>query len=334
MQAMGFVPMFLHPDPKRALVMCFGTGNTLGTVARFPGVTVDGVEIDRNVVSMAHWFSRWNHGAINQDNVHLTYQDARGFIRWTDEMYDVITLEPMSPVQAGVNNLYSKEFYEQSRQRLNPGGLMMQWLPLHLVGPEDARAIVKTFQSVFPHTSVWNSYLTRIVLLVGSDEPQVLDKSRFEELMKNKEVQEMAEQIGILNFVDMMDFYLTDGKALAPLLENASVITDNRPLLEHSPATLVPPLKRETDESFLNILQYRIGQFPPLKGGEMQLMMSFQRNYEKRTAQRISIFSQRYRGPGAEAFARKNDRAGLEQVQIFLETHKGPFIQLSDSGWK
>jgi spermidine synthase len=334
MQAMGFVPMFLHPDPKRALVMCFGTGNTLGTVARFPGVTVDGVEIDRNVTSMAHWFSRWNHDAINRDNVHLTYQDARGFIRWTDEMYDVITLEPMSPVQAGVNNLYSKEFYEQSRQRLNPGGLMMQWLPLHLVGTEDARAIVKTFQSVFPHTSVWNSYLTRIVLLVGSDEPQVLDKFRFEQLMKNKAMQEMAEQIGIFNFLDLMDFYLTDGKALAPWVDRASVITDDRPLLEHSPATLVPPLKRETDESFLNLLQYRIGQLPSTRGIRPEENDYFKRNYEIRTAQRISIFSQRYRGPGAEAFARKNYRAGLEQVQIFLETHEGLFIQLSGSGWK
>ena len=334
MQAMGFVPMILHPDPKRALVMCFGTGNTLGTVSRFPGVTVDGVEIDRNVVSMAHWFSRWNHDAINRDNVRLTYQDARGFIRWTDDRYDVITLEPMSPVQAGVNNLYSKEFYEQSRRRLNPGGLMMQWLPLHLVGPADARAIVKTFQTVFPHTSVWNSYLTRIVLLVGSDEPQVLDQSHFEKLMKNEAVQEMAGQIGIFNFLDMMDFYLTDGKPLAPLLKRASVITDNRPLLEHSPATLVPPLKRETDESFLNLLRYRIGQFPPTKGIEPREISYFQENYEMRTAQRVSIFSQRYRGPGAEAFARKNYRAGLEQVQTFLEGYEGPFIQLSDSGWE
>jgi spermidine synthase len=334
MQAMGFVPMILHPDPKRALVMCFGTGNTLGTVSRFPGVTVDGVEIDRNVVSMAHWFSQWNHDAINRDNVRLTYQDARGFIRWTDNLYDVITLEPMSPVQAGVNNLYSKEFYEQSRQHLNPGGLMMQWLPLHLVGPEDARSIIKTFQSVFPYTSVWNSYLTRIVLLVGSDKPQALDQDRFDELMKIKEVKKMAEQIGIFSFVDMMDFYLTDGKPLTPLLKDTAIITDNYPLLEHSSATLVPPLKRETDESFLNLLRFRLGQSPPLKGGEMQSRMHLQRSYEVRTAQRISIFAQRYRGPGVEAFAQKNYRAGLEQVQIYLEGHKGPFIQLSDSGWK
>jgi len=334
MQAMGFVPMILHPDPKRALVMCFGTGNTLGTVARFPGVTVDGVEIDRNVTSMAHWFSRWNHDVLGRNNVHLTFQDARGFIRWTDQTYDVITLEPMSPVQAGVNNLYSREFYEHSRKRLKPGGLMMQWLPLHLVGPEDARAIVKTFQSVFPHISVWNSYLTRIVLLVGSEEPQTLDHARFAEAMQHKEVREMGEQIGIFSFLDFMDFYLSDGKALGPLMDHAPIITDDRPLLEHSPATLVPPLKRETDEAFLNLLRFRMGSFPPAKELSPEEIDYLQRNYEIRTAQRLSVFAQRYRGPGAEAFARKNYRAALEQVQMFLDTHQEPFIQLSDSGWK
>lgn len=334
MQAMGFVPMMLHPDPKRALVMCFGTGNTLGTVARFDGVQVDGVEIDRNVTSMAHWFSRWNHDVLERNNVHLTFQDARGFIRWTDQTYDVITLEPMSPVQAGVNNLYSKEFYEQSRQRLNPGGLMMQWLPLHLVGPEDARAIVKTFQEVFPHTSVWNSFLTRIVLLVGSNEPQVLDKAQFDRTLQQPAVREMARQIGIQSFEDYLDFYLADGKLVARLVESAPVITDNRPLLEHSPATLVPPLKRDTDETFLNLLRFRVGQFPATRGIPPETLPLYQRSYAMRTAQRLSIFAQRYRGPGAEQFAAKDYNAGLEQVQTFLESHENPLIHLSDTGWK
>ena len=184
MQAMGFVPMALHPNPKRALVICFGTGNTLGTVSLFPGVQVDGVEIDRNVLSFAKWFSKWNHDVLNRPNTRIVVQDGRTFTRWTESSYDVITLEPMSPVQAGVVNLYSKEFYEQALERLNPDGLMMQWLPLHLVGPDDAKAIIKTFQEVFPHTSVWNSFLTRIVLLVGSRKPVELDQQRFDRLIE------------------------------------------------------------------------------------------------------------------------------------------------------
>ncbi|MBT4899885.1 MAG: fused MFS/spermidine synthase, partial [Nitrospina sp.] len=62
MQAMGFVPMALHPAPqKRVLVIGFGTGNTMGTASLFPGAEVHGVEIDKNVLAFSKWFSTWNH---------------------------------------------------------------------------------------------------------------------------------------------------------------------------------------------------------------------------------------------------------------------------------
>ncbi|SVE64264.1 uncharacterized protein METZ01_LOCUS517118, partial [marine metagenome] len=196
MQAMGFVPMALHSDPKQALVICFGTGNTTGTVSLFPKIEVDGVEIDKNVLTLAHRFSKWNQNVLKKPNVHMHIQDGRTFMRWTKKKYDVITLEPMSPIQAGTVNLYSREFYQLASSRLNKNGLMMQWLPLHLINSDDARSILKTFQDVFPHTSIWNSFLTRIVLLVGSKEPIVPDKIKFDKLMRVPEVRKAARQIG------------------------------------------------------------------------------------------------------------------------------------------
>jgi len=334
MQAMGFVPMALHPNPKRALVVCFGTGNTLGTVSLFPGVKVDGVEIDRNVLSFAKWFSRWNHDVLEKPNTRIIVQDGRTFTRWTESKYDVITLEPMSPVQAGVVNLYSKEFYEQALDRLNPDGLMMQWLPLHLVGPEDAQAIIKTFQEVYPHTSVWNSFLTRIVLLVGSRQPIRLDKHRFDDLMQVPALKESAGQMGVRSFLDLTDFFITDGERLKPLLEGSPVITDNHPLLEFSPVTLLPPLKWETDESFLNLLRYRANQPPPVTGVSALEKEALQRDFATRTAQRFSVFSRRYHGPGEEAFATRNYPAGMEALRIYLDGKRDTPISLKNAEWK
>ncbi len=334
MQAMGFIPMALHPNPKRALVVCFGTGNTLGTVSLFPGVQVDGVEIDRNVLSFAKWFSKWNHDVLEKPNTRIFVQDGRTFTRWTESSYDVITLEPMSPVQAGVVNLYSKEFYEQALDRLNPGGLMMQWLPLHLVGPDDARSIIKTFQEVFPNTSVWNSFLTRIVLLVGSRQPIRLDSNRFDDLMRVPKLQESAQQMGVTSFLDLTDFFLTDGERLKPYLQGTPVITDDHPLLEFSPVTLLPPLKWETDESFLNLLRYRVDQIPPVTGLSSKGKEGLLRDFEIRTAQRFSVFSRRYQGPGENAFARKNYRAGMEALRIYMNDKKDAPIRLKDAQWK
>ena len=333
MQAMGFVPMALHPGPKRALVICFGTGNTIGTVSQFPGVEVDGVEIDRNVLSMAKWFSRWNHDVLEKPNTRIVIQDGRAFTRWTKNSYDVITLEPMSPVQAGVVNLYSKEFYQQALDRLNPGGVMMQWLPLHLVGTEDAKAIIKTFQEVFPETSVWNSFLTRIVLLVGSRQPVTLDKNRFDGLMQVPELQESARQMGVNSFLDLTDFFITGGRRLKPYLKDAAVITDDRPMLEFSPVTLLPPLKWQTDESFLNLLRYRVDQPPPVTGVSGLEKDELLRDYTIRTAQRFSVFSRRYHGPGEAAFAERNYPAGMEAVRIDLDARKDAPIRLDGAQW-
>ncbi|QPJ63672.1 MAG: spermine synthase [Candidatus Nitronauta litoralis] len=334
MQAMGFVPMMLHPKPKDALVICFGTGNTIGTVASFPEVQVDGVEIDRNVLSMAHWFSEWNGDVRNKSNVNFYIQDGRQFVQWSEKKYDVITLEPMHPAHAGVAHLYSSEFYEQARGRLNPGGIMMQWLPLHLLNSEDSLAVLKTFKQSFPHTTLWNSYLTRIVLLVGSDQPLKLDPQNFLNRMQNPDVGRAGGEIGVRSFLDFLDFYITDADYLNPILEGSSLITDNRPILEHSAVNLLPPFARETDETFLNFLLGRIGKFPNVIGLTSNNKTLLRSEFEKRTAQRLSVFSQRYQGPGTQAFQSKSYSEGLQAVSDFMEKKSGKWIGLSDAGWK
>jgi len=334
MQAMGFIPMVLHPNPKKAMVICFGTGNTTGTVSLFPGVQVDSIEIDRNVLSLAHHFSKWNNDAHNKKSVRIHIQDGRTFTRWTKNKYDVITLEPMSPIQAGTVNLYSREFYQLAANRLKKDGLMMQWLPLHLVGPDDAKSILKTFQEVFPHTSIWNSFLTRIVLLVGSKEEITLDKIRFEELMRLPEIKESAKQIGVNSFLDFTDFFLIDAIKVNSFVENADVITDDLPLLEFSPVTLLPPLKWQVDETFLNYLKYRVGNYPQVSGLVSTEKKRWEKNLRIRTAQRLSVFSQRYHGPGESAFRAKNYSRGLNQIKSYLDKKGDKTIELKDAQWK
>ena len=333
MQAMGFVPMVLHPSPKRVLVIGFGTGNTLGTASMFPEAEVHGVEIDKNVLEFSKWFLKWNHDVLTRPNIKMFIQDGRSFLKWTEFTYDVIIMEPMSPLQAGVVNLYSREFYELALSRLKEDGLLLQWLPLHLVGPEDARSITHTFNGVFPEFSVWNSFLTRIVMLVGSRKPVTLDKEHFEDLMKNLEINEMAREMKVNSFLDFADFYITEGRQLSPYLKGAGEITDDSPLLEFSTVSLLPPLQWETDESFLNLLRPRLEQVPNVRGVSAREQEAFKRNYTIRTAQRFGLFSRRYKGPGEKFFASGNYFAGLEALGIYFESHDSPSIQLRDAQW-
>jgi len=334
MQAMGFVPMAIHPAPKNVLVIGFGTGNTLGIASLFPNANVHGVEINRDVLKFSKWFLDWNHDVLRRPNTKIFVQDGRTFLRWSKTRYDVIILEPMSPLQAGVVNLYSKEFYELALNSLKDNGILVQWLPLHLVGPRDAKSITRTFKNVFPKFSVWNSFLTRIVLLVGSREKVFIDKKLFEKKLENSEIKKVAEEIKVVSFLDFADFFLTDGDHLSDFLESADEISDDKPLLEFSRVSLLPPMKWETDESFLNILRHRVYQKPPVKGLSSTEQDFFDHSFRLRTAQRLGIFSRRYQGPGSELFAAKNYLEGLKAMRIYFKNYKKPLVHLDGGRWQ
>ncbi|MEJ0063205.1 MAG: fused MFS/spermidine synthase [Alphaproteobacteria bacterium] len=164
---MGHLPMLLHPDPKDALVICFGTGQTLNAVRQENPASLDIVDINPRVLKLAHNFPA-NQGVLEDPRVRKIVMDGRAYMRRADKMYDVITLEPMPPNFAGVNALYSREFYQLARKKLRPHGMIAQWVPFHIVGPHYAASIVKTFQEAFPNAIMWLSQPGRTGIILGS----------------------------------------------------------------------------------------------------------------------------------------------------------------------
>ncbi|MEO8797174.1 MAG: fused MFS/spermidine synthase [Polyangiaceae bacterium] len=154
---MGRLPMLLHPDPKNALVICFGTGQTSNAVRREGIASLDIVDISQAVFDMAPYFPK-NEAVLNDPRVTHHRSDGRTWLRRAStnpKLYDVITLEPMPPTFAGVNALYSREFYQLMLSRLNPGGIAAQWLPFHLVDVYRATSIAATFRESFPDSILW-----------------------------------------------------------------------------------------------------------------------------------------------------------------------------------
>lgn len=169
MDWMGSLPVLLHEDPKEALVICFGTGQTANAV-RNEGVTQTTiVDINPAVFHIARHFPD-NDQVLQDPTVTKVVMDGRAFLRRTQRQFDIITLEPMPPNHAGVNALYSREFYELARQRLGQRGVVAQWLPAHLVSEPHARAIAKTFQDVFPNAALWIDPSDRNGILLGTND--------------------------------------------------------------------------------------------------------------------------------------------------------------------
>ena len=144
MEWMGRLPMIAHPNPKNALVICFGTGQTANAVRLEGPEQLDIVELSDSVLQAAHLF-RTNNNVLDDQRVREIVMDGRAWLRRSDKKYDVVTLEPMPPFFAGSNALYSQEFYELIDSRLNGGGMVAQWMPLHLLTPYYAASVANSF---------------------------------------------------------------------------------------------------------------------------------------------------------------------------------------------
>jgi len=87
--------------------------------------------------------------------LQITIEDGRNYLMRSDEQFEIITADATHPVNSSSWALFTREFYELVHQRLASDGVFVQWLPFHDLSSQDFRDIIKTFQSVFPHTSLW-----------------------------------------------------------------------------------------------------------------------------------------------------------------------------------
>jgi spermidine synthase len=225
---MGRLPMLLHPDPQRALVICFGTGQTANAVRLERPDSLDIVELDPAVLRAAHLFDA-NHAVLEDPHVHPHVMDGRAWLRRTDHVYDVITLEPMPPNFAGVNSLYSEEFYRLAAARLAPGGVVAQWVPFHLLSVHDAVAIAATFHAVFPDSLLWIDPSDHTGIVVGRQgTPTATFAASWPGLAR-------AGITRDLNDAAIESSVALAGAAMTTYARSGEVITDDNQLLSYGP---------------------------------------------------------------------------------------------------
>ncbi len=223
---MGSLPMLLHPAPKTGLVICFGTGQTANAVRQEGIQQLDIVDISQAVFDMAGHFPP-NEDVLHAPGVVPITMDGRAWLRRTDRKYDIITLEPMPPTFAGVNALYCREFYQLMTERLNPGGIVAQWLPFHLVDQRGARAIAATFQTVFPDSILWAHPQCKTGILLGrfqgGEPPLASAWHRLEKEIKGRTLrpQEITQAVWL------------DRAGMQRYAQNGEVITDDNQLLAY-----------------------------------------------------------------------------------------------------
>jgi len=260
----GYLPMFFQKSPQSVLVIGQGSGITLGAVEQFPAVKdIDLVEISTAVIEGSRFFGPFNHHALDDDRLTTILEDGRNHVALSDKKYDVIISEPSNPWISGVGALFTVEFFRLLKDRLTETGVACIWVHTNM-SPESFKSITRSFSTIFPHVTMWESIVGDDYLLIGSSKEYGLPYERVDDLLKKDSIGKDLSRIGIHSVRDLFSLMIMSRDQILRFSGEAPIHTDDNSLLEFNAPKyiykddrdvlvrqLTPYIK--TDSSFIKI---------------------------------------------------------------------------------
>lgn len=232
----GHLPLLLHRNPKSVLHIGFGSGGTAWAVSRYPVEKIVIAEISRSIIEKsAKYFHSVNHGVLSDPRLEIRFTDGRNLILGTKEKFDIILSDSVHPRFSGNGSLYTYDYYKLLRERLEPGGLVSQWLPFYSVTPENLKMIIRAFNEVFPHTSIWyiNSTINPYVIVIGKTDSNTIDYAMIEKKMSSKPVSDDLREIDITAPYKILDYFLFADEKVKDFTKDVPLHTDDNMAVEY-----------------------------------------------------------------------------------------------------
>jgi spermidine synthase len=230
---MGHLPLLLAGEAARVLYLGVGTGATLSAVLPHPVRQVDAVELVPEVIACMDAFAAINDRVHEDPRVTLHAADARRFVSSGDRTYDAVVADLFHPARDGAGMLYTREHFRAVSERLTPGGLFMQWLPLHQLDTHTLALIIRAFAAVFPevhsHLAIYNVETAALGLLgrrpaAGGPPWSVHVPALRRRLAGQARIREF-----VLDEVDLLATYMLDREALLRFAGDGPLNTDLHP---------------------------------------------------------------------------------------------------------
>lgn len=230
-KVLAHLPLLAHPAPKEVLVIGFGLGVTAGHVLAYPVDSVDCVELCPDLTDAAPFYKHFNRDVINDNRISMHAGDGRMFLKTRKKKYDVITCDPTHPA-LGSGNLYTLEYMELIKSRLNHGGIFVQYIPLKYLTPEELKKALATFYQTFPdNASLWLGY-SHAALLGSLDKIQIDPLEWEKKLSINKARRELLKS-SLAHVSDWLAILMMGPDQLKIFCQGVEPVSDNRPILEY-----------------------------------------------------------------------------------------------------
>lgn len=155
------VPMAVHPNVQDVLVIGAGDGGVVRELARYNSIrSIDLVEMDAQVVEACRQYLPENACRLDDERVHIYFDNALRFIRRRKAQYDLIIVDSTDPFGPS-EGYFTKEFYGICYNALRDDGILVnqQGSPFYRHDAEAMQRSHKRIVSTFPISRVYQAHI-------------------------------------------------------------------------------------------------------------------------------------------------------------------------------
>ena len=155
------VPMSVHKNAKKILVIGAGDGSVVKELTRYDRVEqIDLVEMDGDVIEACRTYLPENACRLDDDRVHIYFDNALRFIRRCQNEYDLIIVDSTDPFGPS-EGYFTREFYGICYNALRDDGIMVnqQGSPFYRHDAEAMTRSHKRIVNTFPISRVYQAHI-------------------------------------------------------------------------------------------------------------------------------------------------------------------------------
>ena len=238
---LGHITTLVPQNPAKVLVIGCGAGVTAGAVSIDPMVkdqTIAEIEpLVPEVVST--YFAEHNFNVVKNQKVHIHLDDARHYLLTTDEKFDAITSDPLDPWVKGAATLYTREFFNEVKEHLNPGGVVTLFVQLYESTDAAVKSEVATFLEAFPDGAVFANTVNGQgydLVLYGTVGDRRIDVDAVQARLNAPEgepIRRSLAEVGINSAVELFGTYAGSRYDMQGWLKDAAINTDRNLRLQY-----------------------------------------------------------------------------------------------------
>ncbi len=233
---LGVLPAALLEDdvPKPALMIGFGSGIAAGAALHSGLIgTLDIIDINSDIERINSLFKVVNGDPVHHPNYRFTGDDGRHYLIRRRGKWSLILANATQPFAHESWALYTAGFYRLVKSRLTENGIFAEWIPTSELPGDAFRSHVRTFQSVFPHVSLWNIPGSGQSLLIATPKSLQVDKDKLQARLNRFTPEVDGEAYQISRAEDFEKYFVASEDGLRKYAGSGPIDSDDRPYFQN-----------------------------------------------------------------------------------------------------